>query len=664
METPKFPAIPKELLEKGEKERYRHRLIHEEEKDGKVWIYSWCNHNDGYEPELITIMTPKCWKTWDGEKWGKRVINPSAWYSCNMIYDKQIDKEKFGYTIEELQERKQKEKTARANRQRKAVIENITSKMEPIPDEVKKWAHEESKHFILFESGKRMGFCTNCAAHREYYKLKNRTYEKCPNCGRVIEARTFKTAPKKTSRCFMWFQKCEGGFLLRTFRFTRQNPIQEMLPKKPREEVDEYVCISMINGEEQWIEKRYYFDYGWKSDSEREEWYLNRSWGVTKNHLSVYADYYRSGNRCKPEDLGYLKPATYGNPREWIETADLDHLKYIKDFVVTNDGIELICLEQRMKNKPQIEGLYKNGFEKLGDEMLYENQNGYMAYVGRSSVNKEEQELHKFLGIRKETFRMIMNESLNEIMDFELLNAIKKIEETDIRLEDYMSVINSFAELYNIEDVRDAAERVGTRFSKLYKYLLTQCGGEVVRSTAVTMYEDYIDMALAEGIDMSDPFNRFPKSCREAHDSLILVRNERRAKEDKEKAKKKDAALAKSIEKLVKTFTLENDSFIIRPAMSATEIVVEGQNQHNCVGRAGYIEKMIAHKCMILFLRKKESPDESYYTVETDMRGNIIQARAANNKQTSDYKETIAPLLEQLKKKVQKNGKKKHATAG
>ena len=120
-------------------------------------------------------------------------------------------------------------------------------------------------------------------------------------------------------------------------------------------------------------------------------------------------------------------------------------------------------------------------------------------------------------------------------------------------------------------------------------------------------------------------------------------------------------ALAASIKKLVKRFTLEDDTFIIRPATSATEIVMEGQAQHNCVGRAGYIDKMIKHKCMILFLRKKEASDESFYTVETEMRGNLKQAYAKNNKKTADYEQVIKPLLDQLTKKVQRYGKKHSA---
>ena len=663
MEKPKFPAIPKALLNKGEKDLkenrgyyvYHQRIIHEEEKDGKVWIYSWIREDRQYEPELITVMTPKCWKTWDGKKWGKRVINPSTWYTTKMIYDKHLDTKLFGYTIEELQQEKQREKTARANRKKRAIIENITSQMKEIPKRVKEWAHENLKHYILFEAGQKIGFCTNCAAHSVFDRLKNRHYVKCPHCGHIYEARTYKTAPKQTSRCFMWFQKCKGGFLLRTFRMTRWNP---MPLGDSRESIDEYLCISMIDGEERWIEKRYYFDYGWKTDEEREVWYLNQSLDVTRNYLSMYCDEWRNARRFqgKPEELEFHKPATYGKVKDWCEAFG-NNLKYIKDYVTVDDGIQLFKLGDKLDEIPQLEGLYKNGFTQLADQLLYER------YYRSAKLNKKESELHKFLGIKKETFRVVSKSHIKTAIDCDILRVIQCLDETEVRPESYMNIIQSFQDPDDVMCMIDIAERIGTRVKKVFDYILTQTEDGLIRRTLFGIYDDYIDMCIREGVDMTDPFNRFPRNCEEAHDSMIRIREEQKRKDELKKIAGKDNTLAKSIEKVVKRFTLENDTFIIRPAMSATEIVKEGQNQHNCVGRAGYIDRMIAHKCMILFLRKKETPDVSFYTIETDMKGNLRQAYAANNKKTDDYDEVIKPLLNQLKKKVQKSGKK-HIAAG
>ena len=605
-------------------------------------------------------MTPKCWKTWDGKKWGKRVINPSSWYTTKMIYDKHLDTKLFGYTIEELQQQKQKEKTARVNKTKQDIIDSVVSKMKKIPKKVEKWAHENSKHYILFEAGKKTGICTNCAAHSEYERLRNRHYFKCPKCGHIIEARTYKTVPTYTSRFFMWFQKCEGGFLLRTFRLNRINPksVDETVTI-PEEHFYEYLCISMIDGEERWLEKRYFYDEGWKTPEECDRWYLNKSCGATKNYLAPYCDYNRNERRLQynKKELDYYLPATYGSKNEWIDISGFT-LRYIKDYIAIDDGLDLFSLERKLKKHPQIEGLYKNGFEALADDMLYEKY-----WYGYDRLNSKEMELHKFLAIKKETLRLLMESGENTIIQIEGIEALQRLEETDVKQEDLITTLFAFANHRDIREMIQLAERLEIRFTKLYKYLAGKDDGYHIKQSILNTYSDYIDMCYQEGIDTANPFNLFPNDIIAAHDSLLLIEEERKAKLAKKAAETKDEALAASVKKLVKRFTLEDDAFIIRPATSATEIVMEGQAQHNCVGRAGYIDKMIKHKCMILFLRKKEAPDESFYTVETDMRGNLKQAYAKNNRKTEDYEKVIKPLLDKLKKKVQKDVKK-CATAG
>lgn len=663
MEIPKFPAIPKALLKKGKEDLQKHRgyyyyhqkIIHEVEKDGKVWIYSWESDKGEYTPDMITIMTPKCWKTWDGKKWGKKVINPSTWYGCTLVYDKQIDKKKYGYTIEELQKKKQKEKTARVNKTKQDIIDSVVSKMKKIPKKVQKWAHENSKHYILFEVGKRIGYCTNCAAHSEYEeRLRNRHYVQCPKCGHIIEARTYKTVPRDTSRFFMWFQKCEDGFLLRTFRLTRRNPDPLGVPT---EHISEYLCISVVNGKERWLEKRYFYDRYWKTEEQCEQWYLNKSNNATKNYLSPYCDVYHHERALqgKPKELDYYYPATYGDLEQWLDISKFT-LSYIKDDVVTNDGLDLLKMERRFKEVPQIEGLYKNGFETLADNILYEKM-----WYGMDRFNKNEIELHKFLKIKKETFRMVVSYGLNENIEVAGIEALQNLDKTGLKVEEYPDVLNAFREYQDIRRMVNLSQRLDVKFKKLYKYISSKGDGCHILSTLLSIYEDYIDMCLYDGMDMTDSFNVFPRDIEAAHDSLLRIKEERKAKDEILRQAIKDETLAKSIKKYSKRFTLENDSFIIRPARSASEIVMEGQAQHNCVGRAGYIDKMIARKCMILFLRRKEDPDKSYYTIETDMNGNLKQAYAKNNKKTADYEQVIKPLMDQLTKKVQRYGKKHSA---
>ena len=658
METPEFIKMPKSLKEIIKKENHRiEYAAHEELKDGKVYIYTFLRSHGEWEPDTITVMNKEGWRTWNGKKWGKSMINGT--YHGTLHYDRNIDKEVFGETIEDLQLRKTNERQKREQQKKEAIIQQIVSRMKKIPKRLQKWMYANIKHYILFESGKRDGFCTDCAAHVTFTgsdRPKNGRYIKCPSCGKIYEARTYKTVPKYTSRPFFWIQKCKDGYLLRIMNLERRNPKDPDIT--PTEDTYEVLCGSVINGEQHWIEKRCFWDY-WFPES-REHWFLNRTNGATRNYLSPYygtwsREYRRIREKNEEEAKLLYEPLTYNDIDECIRESE-SNLKYIIPYMYRHvsswDGWDFMEADARASECPQIEGLYKNGFMLLAEDIL--NDNVYY----RFAYDKKQTELHKFLQISKETFRILLACDHKADLSWKELMTVKKLEKTDAKREKYIGYLAH--SVLDTDEVIGIAENLNIRFTKLHRYLAGQ--KKNVRYGAGVLYKDYIKMCKDNEMDLQSEFNLFPKNLTEAHDSLVFIKEERERKEYEDRMMKKNDAFRKALGKRAKKFTLENDDLFIRPAMSASEIVKEGQNQHNCVGRAGYIEKMIDHRCMILFLRKKEDPDTSYYTVETDMKGNLRQAFAAFNSKTEDYDTNIKPLLDQLRKKVQ--GGKKHTAAG
>lgn len=67
-------------------------------------------------------------------------------------------------------------------------------------------------------------------------------------------------------------------------------------------------------------------------------------------------------------------------------------------------------------------------------------------------------------------------------------------------------------------------------------------------------------------------------------------------------------------------YLYEDDKYIIRPARSAEEIVMEGRLLHHCVGGDTYLNKHNTGKTYILMLRFKAEPDIPYITVEIDAK--------------------------------------------
>lgn len=66
-------------------------------------------------------------------------------------------------------------------------------------------------------------------------------------------------------------------------------------------------------------------------------------------------------------------------------------------------------------------------------------------------------------------------------------------------------------------------------------------------------------------------------------------------------------------------------------------------------------KKILEETSYILFLRRKETPDESYYTLEVTPQGQIIQAYGFLDSKP-DW-EQIKPIVEQVGKEVEKRWK-------
>jgi hypothetical protein len=150
---------------------------------------------------------------------------------------------------------------------------------------------------------------------------------------------------------------------------------------------------------------------------------------------------------------------------------------------------------------------------------------------------------------------------------------------------------------------------------------------------------------------MTDSIILFPRDLKIQHDRLVLEKN----KADREIRKAEKNKTYKKIEemypKLTKTYGFEDDTFMIRPAGNAGELIDESALLHHCVGTSDtYMYGHESKRAYILFLRKKELPDMPYCTIEMTPDGKIIQWQQEYNKKTD--KEVIEPWLQQYTRQL------------
>lgn len=130
-------------------------------------------------------------------------------------------------------------------------------------------------------------------------------------------------------------------------------------------------------------------------------------------------------------------------------------------------------------------------------------------------------------------------------------------------------------------------------------------------------YQDYIGMAKQCGHDVTTPYWMYPGDLRKAHDKVM-----------KEKARMDAAALMtrnKKYVEAVKKFlgkTLQEGDLRVYVPGSVKDISEQATKLHQCLVTADYIGKVIAGKCLLVFLACKGRP---LATAELDRNGKLQQ---------------------------------------
>ena len=150
---------------------------------------------------------------------------------------------------------------------------------------------------------------------------------------------------------------------------------------------------------------------------------------------------------------------------------------------------------------------------------------------------------------------------------------------------------------------------------------------EAVEDTGFLIHElyDYANMMC----QLSPKYDKYPRNFLTTH--KIACRNY-----DRMKKEFPEELFKKRINKQYECFF--GDYIFIYPE-STQDIKDEAASQNNCV--ASYIDKVIDGECHILFLRKKNKPDESLVTIEV-RNNHIVQAkRRFNDDVTSEDQKAI-----------------------
>lgn len=291
-------------------------------------------------------------------------------------------------------------------------------------------------------------------------------------------------------------------------------------------------------------------------------------------------------------------------------------------------NVNAIDYLDRYKHTPQLEMLVKMGLTGVVDTLMR-----YQYGIVNCESAKR---LDLFLGIRKEHIKQLIeskgDRKLLDVMKVEYHmgaqwtdKQVEQLAETGLD-ERYIKTITRYMSLQQL--LNRISKYAGCEYG-------SGCSSTIDRiEMTASRYADYLNMRVELGYDLNNTVYQYPKNLNNAHEKMVMESNKREMDKRLEDVKNRFPNIRKNYRKLRNQFLYEDEKYILRPARSAEEIVMEGRILHHCVGGDNYLSKHDRGETYILMLREKEDTETPYITIEISAKDyRIIQWYGANDKQ-------------------------------
>lgn len=286
-----------------------------------------------------------------------------------------------------------------------------------------------------------------------------------------------------------------------------------------------------------------------------------------------------------------------------------------------------------------VEKLMKNA----GNTSYYRGADGYSIIADIKTVTREN------------NISCLDNESFTELV--EIIQSIKK--------NTYRSVADSFLlpdslnfslpQTINFwrKMVRIGKKHIPIRPTNAYYYgtKRPESGIDVVVRLIRDTLQNYnqLPLELAPPLPLGEVSS--VEELTRLHDSISRYVTAKRLEIQDAKNREKEAKMAKIDEKR-RILEYEDDEYSIILPKKLSDIILEGQNLSHCVG--GYTDNHASGFTTILFLRRKKSPEESFYTIEVrggDKDRRVQQIHGKHNKWLGNNPEVVPFVMRWLRDK-------------
>lgn len=518
--------------------------------------------------------------------------------------------------IRQYQERIRKAKILEAEKRQQAPWDADMKLVPERPKAFDKWmAKEVSKdNYIFYEyqrKGATTGYCTYCEKEVPLKMVPKHLKEgSCSVCKRSI---TFLSKGKRKeiwtgTDCGQLLQAIENGFVIREFSVQKHYYAEPEKNYVRIHESDRYLCR---NGAIDY--------YSW-------ELYKNK---YTRWCKSTPPRYYHYRDKCK----------IYKKNIKSIEKKIERHSALP---IIIRNGVEISAYEYIISEagNPAVEMLVKIGMIRMAVELIKESYDCRL-------LNESETELPKILKLDKSRLRRLKN--MDSGMAGLRWMQLEKLENTlyDDEMIDYFDK----ADIEPI-DLKFVFKKMTVK--KIYNYLRKQeqITGERPEQL-VTTWRDYLNMAFRAKMDTKLEMIFKPSNLNTAHSEVIEIM-ERDGMEKLAKTIRKKFPKVDEVCKSLGKYEWEEGKYTVVAPKDVIDIVREGTILRHCIHTCDYYFDRISNReAYLLFLRKKDTPNTPWYTMEVEPGGNIRQKRTTGDNQNPDFEQAVG-FLKKWQQVIQK----------
>lgn len=535
-----------------------------------------------------------------------------------IIIDYLDNEKKTGYeAIYHFQSEIKKESLFRTHQRITLKIDSAMELVPELPKDFDKWLDNTAmmhSRYIYYTYSRNVseGYCTHCKQTVPITKPRHNTKGICKKCRSHITFKAIKKAAVVRDEGYASIiQKTREGFILRCFELVKKYD-NYMKPKLITLEAIRifYDNNLLTTGEYEWMEFKNTNVIRWCIREQKP--YSYSCYQSYARYMYSSALYHRNLKRVfKDTEYQYSAIDLFA---KGINGGYFYPAEYLKEY-------------KRCKF-----------MEYLVKLKLYNIVQGYLDRYSDHYLNEDGKRIHEVLNVSKEQVKQLCEMKAT----WKDLGVIQEANKEGVRLTN--------------TQIRWISENIGQ--SELIHYMKYNTPHKVIRylkeqsektntriGNIASDYSDYLETIELLEYNIRNEFVFFPRNLKESHDLAEHEWKHKKESIEKMEDDERNIKMEKIAEELVTRFSMKDKHYSIRIPWTCEEIRNEGHNLRHCVGT--YVNKVISRETTILFIRKVDDIDKSFYTMEIK-NNEIIQVRGKNN---CDMTPEIQAFVEKFKRK-------------